>query len=333
VFQIWKQSEQVQPLIEYWAGAATGAQPLELAGFDCQFTGRNSYDHFVADLRGQLAAIGSDIESDPLWRNYRTILLNLARNYYYNNARPSRSQREDFFTMHDRVEKELTDVETDPDPEESAFWRQQIRSARTQAVRMWSIDYSDFYSNPDSLLNLRDRQMAENLVWLAEERYPGRKIIVWAATYHIVRNLSSIDVPAIPGLYDGLVPMGQIVAEALGNEMYTIGFTASDGMAGTIFEDPWPLNAPADGSLEDLLSQTSLDQLFVDYLGIKDDGAWLRERIESWPLGYMEMVADWTQIMDGVIYTRTMTPSTRVTAREESSSSVFSSRPTVLWMH
>lgn len=317
VFQVWKLSDQVQPLIDYWAEMATGAHPLELAGFDCQFTGRSSYDFFVADLRARLSAIGSDIESDPSWPAYRGILLKLARNNYNYDAPPSPSEQEEFFAMHDRVEAELAEVQADPDPEETAFWRQQIRSTRAQAQRMWSIDFANFESNPDSLLNLRDQQMADNLIWLAEGPYRGRNIIVWAATYHIVRELSSIEVPAIPGLYDGLVPMGEILAENLGDEMYTVGFTASSGMAGTIFEAPWSLPPLVEGSLEDLLSQTSFDQAFVDFRGLREDGAWLHDQMTSRPLGYMEMVADWTGIMDGLIYTRVMTPSTRVAARDE----------------
>src|ERR1044072_7460263 len=32
--------------------------------------------------------------------------------------------------------------------------------------------------------NLRDQRMGENLIWLANERYKNRRIIVWAAAFH-----------------------------------------------------------------------------------------------------------------------------------------------------
>jgi len=35
--------------------------------------------------------------------------------------------------------------------------------------------------------------MAQNLSWLANQLYPGRKIIVWAHNGHILRNLSPTD--------------------------------------------------------------------------------------------------------------------------------------------
>ncbi len=42
-----------------------------------------------------------------------------------------------------------------------------------------------------------------------------------------------------------------------------------------------------------------------------DSGAWLKTKITSRPLGYSNMQADWTQVLDGMVFTRTMTPSTR----------------------
>ncbi|MES1159744.1 MAG: erythromycin esterase family protein, partial [Bacteroidota bacterium] len=41
-------------------------------------------------------------------------------------------------------------------------------------------------------VSVRDRQMAENLIWLAEKGYPGKKIIVWAHNAHIAKSLTSL---------------------------------------------------------------------------------------------------------------------------------------------
>ena len=37
--------------------------------------------------------------------------------------------------------------------------------------------------------NLRDQRMGENLVWLANERYKNRRIIVWAVVPHVARAI------------------------------------------------------------------------------------------------------------------------------------------------
>jgi len=48
---------------------------------------------------------------------------------------------------------------------------------------------------------------------------------------------------------------------------------------------------------------------FVCLRGLPE-GAPLRRPISMRPLGHAEMIADWTQVLDGVVFTRTMTPST-----------------------
>lgn len=42
IFGIWTQSEQVRPIIDYLAAQAKSDRPLELCGFDCQFTAGGS---------------------------------------------------------------------------------------------------------------------------------------------------------------------------------------------------------------------------------------------------------------------------------------------------
>ncbi|UCG51640.1 MAG: erythromycin esterase family protein [Candidatus Latescibacterota bacterium] len=312
VFDIWSLSEQVQPLIDYWGTTVHSARPLELSGFDCQFTGRNSYDHFVSDLVNHITATGSDIMTDVGWPPFRSILINLVRNRYYTFPPPNETQQTAFFAMLDRLDSELASVVDDPDPNETAFWRQLLPNIDAQARRMWSLKATDRehpLDDPDSLANLRDLQMGENLLWLLENRFPGRKVIVWAATFHNARNISSVEFVGWPGVYDGVETMGQVVGDALGDQVYSIGFTACEGEAGSIYNPPTQLQPIVEGSLEDFLYQTEMPYLFVDYRGLPSDGQWLAEPLVSWPLGYSPARADWTQVMDGLLCTRVMTPS------------------------
>ncbi|HMO15987.1 MAG TPA: erythromycin esterase family protein [Pirellulaceae bacterium] len=74
--------------------------------------------------------------------------------------------------------------------------------------------------------------MAENLIWLAEKRFPNRKIIVWAASFHIMRNPSEIEVPSKVVDYTHVVPMGHLVDQHFGDTVLAIGFTGAGGRAG-----------------------------------------------------------------------------------------------------
>jgi erythromycin esterase len=174
---------------------------------------------------------------------------------------------------------------------------------------MWSTDMDNFTVEAAAF---RDEQMGDNLIWLANEWYPGRKIIVWAATFHNIRNIGAID-SRMPDLdYTKAVTMGHRVWEALGDEVYNLGFTAYEGEAAPWFADSaQTLAVPEEGSFEDLLAKAGLQNAIVDFRGAGPALSWLSERMVSRPLGYGEMEANWTANLDGMFFNRVMERSTR----------------------
>ncbi len=92
--------------------------------------------------------------------------------------------------------------------------------------------------------------MGRNLVWLANERYPGKKIIVWAATFHNTRNVRRLDPglnsPHLKKRYAAYVPMGEVAHRTLGDQMYSLGFTAARGKSNN-FGQPMELWKPTPG--------------------------------------------------------------------------------------
>ena len=65
------------------------------------------------------------------------------------------------------------------------FWKRVVANLETSEASQ-----VDRGSRDPKSLNRRDRAMGENLVWLAKERYAGKKIIVWAASAHLMRSIS-----------------------------------------------------------------------------------------------------------------------------------------------
>src|SRR5205814_7455552 len=92
----------------------------------------------------------------------------------------------------------------------SSFWRQFLTSLRVFAEETWRSDIRDLAANP-AVFVMRDRQMGKNLIWLAKERYPKRKIIVWAATFHNARALGTIETRdrTLPNLDASPSPVGE----------------------------------------------------------------------------------------------------------------------------
>ena len=296
VHGIWSRSHQVQPLIAYLGEKATTAWPLELSGFDCQFTGKASRELLIPDLEDFLDRNGSTAIKSESWAQFKRVLRKLIQGDYYHSI-PTENEKEFLTEVLGSLQTEMdtfTDKEDDPT---TLFWIQLLRSIEMQAASVWSADPE----NPGLQgMQLRDLQMGRNLIWLANKCYPDRKIIVWAATYHIMRNIF------LPG---NVKPMGQTVWQTLGSQVYTLGFTAYEGQVGFYFQSPHDIGPAAVGSLEDLIQSAGLQYAIVDFRNPPAGGEWLSEEIISWWSFYLPLRANWTGILDGIVFMKVMTPS------------------------
>ncbi|MFG0252465.1 MAG: erythromycin esterase family protein, partial [Phycisphaerales bacterium JB038] len=153
--------------------------------------------------------------------------------------------------------------------------------------------------------NRRDRSMGENLAWLANQRYPDRKIIVWAASFHLMRNAQDIETDN-PNLdYSATVPMGQIAHDLLGDDYFSIGFTAYDGTVGNAFQSARPLPPAPPGSIEAILHDAGFAYAIVPLRGVPVEAP-IHERAVARPLGYAPMTASWTRSFDALLHTDAM---------------------------
>ncbi|NOT08624.1 MAG: erythromycin esterase family protein [Gemmatimonadales bacterium] len=304
VFGIWAGSQQVQPLIDYLGIRAKSDRPLELAGFDSQITGRVATEFWVRDLVSFLGAHGIDTAQVPGWTDGRALLDSLVTPAGFSQGPPAEARQRLLLTVLDTVGARVAALP--PADRETAFWKQNLRSIRAQAAFAFNLDLKRFRPSAG---NPRDAQMAENLLWLARERYPDKKIIVWAATFHIMRSTETIGIP----VYQGLRTMGDILGPVLGKEMYAIGFVASQGAVGSWMGPPRTLPAPPPESLEGMWASTTHALAMIDFRGQLSDAGWLRQPILAGPLGYSILPAAWPTVLDAMIYTRVMEPSTKAT--------------------
>ncbi|HVF61401.1 MAG TPA: erythromycin esterase family protein [Thermoanaerobaculia bacterium] len=318
VFPIWTRSAEVQPLIAYLGEQARGPRPLELAGFDNQFTGSASRERLVADLRALLDRLGAPFAGGPEWEPFAAQLQALAENLYPRGkaADPPEGEQALFLRRLETVRAEVAARGAADDPE-TAFWLQVLEGVGPAARQAWLYDPATQSVGPE-IGRLRDTQMGRNLVWLADRRYPGRKIVGWAATYHAARELGPLE-PEEPGLadwYRQVTVMGEVAAQELGDALYTLGFTAYEGAIATPFEpQPEPVAPASAGTLEDLMRRACLEHAIVDLRRPPAGGEWLRRPLVSRPLGHQEMRAAWGEVVDGLMFSRAVAPSTPAVER------------------
>lgn len=303
IFSIWMGSAQLGPLVQYVEEAARSANPLELAGVDCQFTGSASADFFVDDLAGFLNDQGSALTGDERYEGFAAELQKLV-NLEWWSEKPTEEEKSAF----DGFLSELrTEVESSPLSDDVRFWSQMLKSLERQALFNWSYEMGVWDTE---VVSIRDMQMGDNLHWLLESRYPGRKMIVWAATLHIAREVPGIQLLGMGGTYDGYTTMGQVVWDRIGTRAYSVGFTAGGGQAGNWRNTPTPVGPPEEGSLEALFMEAGFENAFLSFRQPPPGGEWMQEEMLARPLGNQYTRARWPRHLDGMVFTRTLEPST-----------------------
>jgi erythromycin esterase len=309
LFAVWTYSQHFQSLIDYVGASQDRGTPLELAGFDLQFSGRASQDFLVQELEDFLDRIESSVPQVAEWAPVSQELQRLV-NGEWGETKPTFSTKVQIdhllATARDEADT-VADAGLDP---EASFWAQALRSTIAQVRYVY--EHVPFDPQRD-LSSLRDEQMAENLLWLIQESCQDRKVIVWAATSHIIRNIDEIERPNSTLSFDGVLTMGHRVRQRLGTGVYVLGFTAHSGSYGWYNQPSRSLQYPPAGSLESLLGDAGLNYAIIDFRNPPAGGEWLKEEISSRPLGYSNMVANWTRLMDGIMFTRTMEASEMAT--------------------
>jgi erythromycin esterase len=307
VFPVWAESAEFQPTVDYLEETRGWERPLRIAGFDSQMTGSASPDFLLADLRARTAEAGVDFD----WSAFEAILEALVDDRYRAGVRtvlpfPAEETRT---TLDDALVTLARDL-AESTLEDRSYWSQVIRSFAAHARAVWMTD--------EGVTNweygaARDRQMADNLLWHLDHRHADRKVIVWAASFHTARNLHLIEMEGSdpPNPYGEFRPLGDHLEAVLGPKMYSVGFIAFEGEWGTAWMQPQPVPRGEPETLEAILTDAGFELAFLDLRELDASTAWLRSPITSRPLAYAPMTAPWGQVMDGILFTRQMTPSTR----------------------
>lgn len=181
-----------------------------------------------------------------------------------------------------------------------------------------------------AMQNPRDKQMAENLIFI-KETYPSEKIMGWGASYHFANRISEFEYTTktenyIKEHYSSLeningenytslneeitqikelgiaIPMGQILKEKYGDKLFSIAFTSHTG---NYFDfsvnESIAIQTPPTNSLESYLKNKNTSDSLLR-LNKRQDKTY------SSPLGYIPIYAHWNNIFDGIYYIEKMYP-------------------------
>jgi erythromycin esterase len=318
LYPLYTEAAELQPLIELVAAAASSPRPLEVAGFDFQLGASAGTARLVSDLREALGGAELDTATRAALATLEPTLGLLHAEAYATGEAPvpPGPERQRFLDALEQVRGRLVSLR-EPAPSaarESEWWLQVVGNLETWARASWMLGRFDPRAPISTELhNLRDRRMAENLLWLVR-RDPQRKVVVTSLTVHLARDLDRLATgdETMRSRLGEMSAVGDLVARELGDQAYTIAITAAEGRSGTPFRAPYDLLAPTVGSFEDLMARAGFEAAFVDLRGATEGARWLRRGFLARPISYVELYAVWPRHLDGLLFLRRMEPVRRV---------------------
>ncbi|ANQ50416.1 erythromycin esterase family protein [Flammeovirga sp. MY04] len=272
IFQIWTKCEECQSTFDYIKDTYSSNQPLYMTGVDVRRYDAHPKDIYSEDFDRFLSDNNIEIEDK---KRFIDILDELYKNEY--DSKATEKDRSFFFATLKSIDQEYS---------KDDFMKQELQNLNGYAENSWLINMKKIYSK-NSTFQYRDVQMANNLIWLSQKRFPNEKIIVWAANMHTAKSHLKFH-----------SSLGLMTYKTLGNEMYTLGFTSYKGQAGRINTEPYNIRKPAKNSFEQWLSDSKYTLSFTDFTEFKGKAVHFSMKgLIDFPYRMK-----WTEVYDGVIY-------------------------------
>jgi erythromycin esterase len=162
----------------------------------------------------------------------------------------------------------------------------------------------------------RDSIMAERIFWMKENMYKGRKIILWGASGHFMKNSKGFIARGDTVSKWYYYQAGDYLSRKLKHDYYMIAFVYNKGETGRGYTDKKmnddfgykeTVTSRAPGSFEAIASGLKTPYLFVD-LKILPVAHWLRKQVTAYAFGNSKDKADWSKMVDAFFFIETMEP-------------------------
>ena len=205
LFFMYSRTADGRRVIDYVDRTQRSARPLQLMTFDIPMGGDASTRELLPMLRDQLAARGSPLPASTDWTHYvavATPAVNLAP-----TPAPAPAAIAAFQRVSDRIEAALCGLADDS----AGAWCRIAKSVRAGQERLWGPH------------DLRDRTGAENVKWLLDRRFAGRKVVLWMHSFHALRG------QRLPPSGPNWVNVGTRLSQLYGDQVYIAHLTAGRG--------------------------------------------------------------------------------------------------------
>ena len=296
LFSIWAKRNEFQSFKQFYN---QNKKDLKIFGFDYQITSNNGNVLLAKDLFEYAKKINHKIKFKQ--EDFELLLESMTNSGMFDEEDIS----------YEQFKTELTSfkikISQQKDSEEKFYWNQIVKSLLELGHDAISKEEILSTFNTTSFDNIRDKQMADNLLAYLKQN-PEAKVICWGANAHFVNNMSSITEPILKEF----VPMSSYIKKELKNKVYSLAAVTSED---SIFlQNKWHKTPIKKHSFEYFLKEKNESPHI--FISSNQSGmqilAW--NRLFS-PITFVESKLN--ELHDGYLYFRSVTPSTIIDSDEE----------------
>jgi len=314
IYPIWTETSAFKELLDY----VSQNPEMKILGFDSQEASLFK-EYFISDLK-QLLTQNSINISDAIYTKIEKTLAYRDIETYVNNKNDSL----DLYNTFNLIENHISTIKN------KNLDAKMIEQTFKSVVSDFDFDLKVAQKEKIYIQNPRDKQMAENLIFL-QNQYPNEKIIAWGASYHFADKIDTFEYTATTEDYltelhnlskkltsysvatlnkeiksikelQYAIPMGKLLKKHYGKDVYSMGFTSYSGTYFGADEIEFPILEPPKNSLEAILySKESKSKLI-------DKSEYPEANFYTSTLGYTPFYANWSNIFDGIYYIPKMYP-------------------------
>ncbi|MEE1899987.1 erythromycin esterase family protein [Flavobacterium rakeshii] len=245
LFSIWSKAAEFQSFINFYE---TKKEQLKLFGFDYQITGINGTEHLVNELYNycKINKLKIKLNQDDLI----LLLESITKSGMFDDEDITYNEYSDALTQL------LIQINHNPINDEHFYWKQILKSLLALGENANNnIEILSTF-NTTAMDNIRDRQMADNLLSYIKA-YPNEKIICWGANQHFSNDISSIKT----AILTDFIPMASYIKKELKNKLYSLAaITARDSV---YLQHKWYKTPVQENSFEARLKQKKVPHLFI----------------------------------------------------------------------
>jgi len=215
---VWKTAEMLE-LFEYILETRKTDRPLEYTGFDESFFRVKENHDLVEDYSIFVEKLKKESKIDiSVDSTFYSIIETIARkSYSFSKIDPV-----DTTLVYNKFKEVRSSLEMVNYKDDSYYYFWKLMTDNLQSV------YRKNYK-----IGNREERMAENVKFLIEEKYPKKKIMLWAATVHLLPNTNAIKPYRESKSYRlKKKKMGGYLKDMLGDQYYLLAFNPMQGKSG-----------------------------------------------------------------------------------------------------